>query len=75
MNTIGINKIVDLNKLLKEENVKVHLRDACGKQSLWIENFSEKEISGKAYEIINMFFENEKLALIFSDDKINFWIN
>lgn len=75
MNYISINKIIDLNKLLAEENAKVHLRDACGKQSLWIESLSGNEISEKAYEIINDFFENERLKLIFGNDKINFWID
>ena len=74
MNIVSINMVVDLNKLLQDENVKVHLRDACGKQSLWVQNLSENMISEKAYNVITNYFANEKFKLTFSDDKINFWV-
>ena len=39
MNYITFNEIIEVNGLLEEKglNFKVHLRDACGKQSCWIE--------------------------------------
>ena len=74
MKIVSINMIIDLNKLLSNENVKVHLRDACGKQSLWLEKLGTDEISQNAYDIIEDYFKKEKYKLIFSDDRINFWV-
>ena len=39
MNYITFNEIIEVNGLLEEKglNFKVYLRDACGKQSCWIE--------------------------------------
>ena len=39
MNYITFNEMIEVNGLLEEKglNFKVHLRDACGKQSCWIE--------------------------------------
>ena len=74
MKIVSINMIIDLNKLLSNENVKVHLRDACGKQSLWLEKLGTDEISQNAYDMIEDYFKKEKYKLIFSDDRINFWV-
>lgn len=74
MKIVSINMIIDLNKLLSNENVKVHLRDACGKQSLWLEKLGTDEISQNVYNIIDDYFKKENFKLIFSDDRINFWV-
>ncbi len=72
---IGINEIINLNKLLEDKNAKVHLRDACGKQSLWIEALNSALLADGVYETINSFFSQKKVKLIYADDKINFWID
>ena len=74
MKIVSINMIIDLNKLLSNENVKVHLRDACGKQSLWLEKLGTDEISQNTYDIIEDYFKEENFKLIFSDDRVNFWV-
>ena len=74
MKIVSINMIIDLNKLLSNENVKVHLRDACGKQSLWFEKLGTDEISQNTYDIIEDYFKEENFKLIFSDDRVNFWV-
>lgn len=74
MKIVSINIIIDLNKLLSNENVKVHLRDACGKQSLWIEKLGIDEIPQNAYDIVRDYFEKENFKIIFCDDRINFWV-
>ena len=74
MNIVSINMIIEINKLLINENAKVHLRDACGKQSMWIEKINTDIISQKAYNIVVDYFEKEGFGLVFSDDKINFWV-
>ena len=74
MKIVSINMIIDLNKLLSNENVKVHLRDACGKQSLWLEKLGTDEISQNTYDIIEDYFKKENFKLIFSDDRVNFWV-
>ncbi len=74
MMVVSINVIIDLNKLLSKENVKVHLRDTCGKQSLWLEKIAIDEISPKAYDIIKDYFKKENFKLVFCDDRINFWV-
>lgn len=74
MKIVSINMVIELNNLLKEENVKIHLRDACGKQSLWIEKLNSDTITQKAYDIITEYFKKEKFNVFFSDDKIHFWV-
>ena len=39
MYCISFNDIIELNGLLKDQGLhfRIHLRDACGKQSCWIE--------------------------------------
>ena len=42
-NVISLREVVDCDAFLKEKclNFRIHLRDACGKQSCWIEPLSE----------------------------------
>ncbi len=74
MKIVSLNMIVELNKLLSSENAKIHLRDACGCQSLWIESTSKDTISNKAYDIINDFFKKERMTPVFNDNRIDFHI-
>jgi len=76
MNIISFNMIIDLNKLLQDKhlNFKIHLKDACGCQSMWIEPLENQAISDEVYELINKYFENQRMTLEFSEDRINFWV-
>jgi len=77
MNIISINKIVELNKLLLENgiNIKIHISDACGKQSMWIEPLDSQPVEENVYAYLGNFFEKERIKLIYSDDKMRFWID
>lgn len=79
MKVIGFNEIIDLNHQLAEEklNFKIHLRDACGKQSLWIEPLGQCACDGKydkLYEFLENYFDKLRYQITFDDDKLNFWI-
>ena len=54
MNYITFNEIIEVNGLLEEKglNFKVHLRDACGKQSCWIEPLGNCACEGR-YEAVS----------------------
>jgi len=74
---ISISNIVELNGLLKDKNfaLKIHLRDACGRQSLWIEALDGQTVSDEGYEFLEKYFQKEGFMLTFSEDKINFWVS
>ncbi|MBK5244496.1 MAG: hypothetical protein JJE18_05655 [Eubacteriaceae bacterium] len=72
------NDIIDLNKKVKENNFdyKVHLSDACGGQSMWIEALSGKskpeEIESLSL-LIQDYFTGINAEVVFSWDKKSFW--
>ncbi|MFT3952823.1 MAG: hypothetical protein QM689_12960 [Oscillospiraceae bacterium] len=69
MKVASIGDIVELNALLKEKSAVVHLRDACGHQSLWIEGGD-----ASLRDFVTDFFAQKGLELKFADDGINFWV-
>lgn len=56
MNYITFNEIIEVNGLLEEKglNFKVHLRDACGKQSCWIEPLGNCACEGRMRRCIRL---------------------
>lgn len=54
---INTFEVVECNKAMKAEgiNAKLHLRDACGAQSFWIEG-AEKEFE-EARDFVSSYFE------------------
>ena len=38
MKIVTFDHIIEINKLLKDYNIKISLKDACGKQSMEIKN-------------------------------------
>ena len=79
MKFVSFNEIIDCNEFLKQMglNFKIHLRDACGRQSCWIEVLESNSIEGRydvLYEALEEFFGKLGMKLEYSDDKINFWI-
>lgn len=80
MKYISIGEIVECNALLKAKrlNFRIHLRDACGKQSCWIEplvDFEGEECWEKMYRELETFFNNLGYNLIFDKDNLNFWLD
>lgn len=76
---VTFNEIIELNQLLKEEDLqfKVHLHDACGSQSFTIESFGESkedEATYKMVDIIEKYFNNRRIQIQFSADQLSFQI-
>lgn len=78
MNIVSINDVVEINKSLHANDLlyKVHLRDACGKQSMWLERLKEEEnkVEARVYEIIEDYFKNQHTTLEYSSDRMTFWV-
>ncbi|MGL4605962.1 MAG: RDAC family protein [Eubacteriaceae bacterium] len=72
------NDIIALNNQIKAQGFKdlVHLSDACGRQSMWIEGGEEdgkiQDLNG-LHELIKNYFETLKIEIEFSWDKKSFW--
>lgn len=79
MKIISIQEIIECNRLLQENNLlfKIHLRDACGKQSCYIEPLDdsiEKESYEQMYQLLDSFFLKHRITLVYAQDKLNFWL-
>lgn len=79
MNFIGLQEVVECNHLLEERGLyyKIHLKDACGKQSLWIEALSTchcDEQTEDMYACVEGYFNSKGYTLEFSEDKMHFWL-
>ncbi len=76
MKIVSITSIIQLNKLLEERKlgVKIHLKDACGKQSMWIEALEGTSASDEVYQLIDSFFQAERMTTEYSLDRMTFWI-
>lgn len=77
---ISLVEIINCNAYLKDNNLnfKIHLRDACGKQSCWIEPLSNCACDGTyktLYPMVEEFFQSLGFQLEYSDDKLNFWLD
>ncbi|MGN0287187.1 MAG: hypothetical protein ACI4B6_05920 [Atopobiaceae bacterium] len=80
MKVAAIGDIVEANKQLQQEgiNCKVHLRDACGRQTMWL------ELTGPAdnqpsltdvHAVIEKIFQKLDLPVEFDPvEGINFWV-
>ena len=73
--------LIHLNERLEQQGLlsKIHLRDTCGKQSLWIELSSGEKINGqeleKTKEQIVAFFAIKGMTVEFDlTGGKNFWI-
>ena len=79
MNIVSFNQIIELNHLLQEKNLqfKVHIRDACGAQSFYIEQLGENnsiQIKEELYKIIDDYFKNNKMTVIYYENKHDFTV-
>nr|WP_314460248.1 hypothetical protein [uncultured Clostridium sp.] len=79
MKIISINEILECNQLLKDSGLefKIHLRDACGKQSCFVESLSDSNGSEQyqaLYETLEAYFEKLRFRLEYNADKTDFWM-
>lgn len=79
MKYISIAEVLTLNQKIKEVDLpyKIHLRDACGKQSLWIEFLNEDNNDHNRQmleDLLKEYFNILHFTIEFSEDRINFWI-
>ena len=79
MNYITFNEIIEVNGLLEENglNFKVYLRDACGKQSCWIEPLGNCACEGRyeeMYQVVEEYFRSKGQKIEFDETKLNFFV-
>ncbi|MCH3942494.1 MAG: hypothetical protein WAY93_08115 [Atopobiaceae bacterium] len=78
MTVIGTNDIIELNKRLGSEGLpfKIHLRDACGKQSCWIEETgAASEAEGdRMRDATIAFFSKLRVPVEFDEEGLAFWV-
>ena len=67
--------VIDLNSLLDEKQLPfhIHLSDACGGTSLWIERKSDKDVSDELVSLITAFFKDRWMEIRFSESRHSFW--
>ncbi|MGI5891516.1 MAG: RDAC family protein [Bacillota bacterium] len=74
---ITFNEVIELNKLIEEQKLpyRVHLSDACGNQSLWIEPLGEQD-SAKFFEplhsLIEDYFRQKDISVKFIKEGLDF---
>lgn len=79
MNYITFNEIIEVNGLLEEKglNFKVHLRDACGKQSCWIEplgNCHGEDGMRRCIRLWRNILKVRGRKIEFDETKLNFFV-
>lgn len=71
MTIVSIGLIVEFNKLLEAQGIpgKLHLRDACGGQSMWLELFEDGEPQReKAAGLLETFFTAQGITVERNDE-------
>lgn len=78
MKIVSIGQIVELNQILKEKNMPfiIHIRDACAGQSFFVEslNNAKEEQKHILYDTIEKYFSDNKMKVVYANDKVNFTI-
>ena len=79
MYCISFNDIIELNGILKNQGLhfRIHLRDACGKQSCWIEPLGNCACEGhfdEMYQVLEDFFAGKGASIEYDESRLNFWI-
>lgn len=75
---ITYQMIVELNQILEEKKIrsKVHLKDLCGSQTMWIEYLESEETVEQieaVREIVNGYFERKNISIEYSQEGSSFW--
>ena len=76
---VSIGMILELNHLLREEGLpfQVHLRDACGRQSMWADSLDAQAFehsSEQFYRELEAYFSRHKMKISYAPDRKTFWI-
>lgn len=79
MKIVSIAEILECNQIIKEKGLafRIHLRDACGRQSCFIESLASdngEEEHKALYKILNEYFSRFRFQLEYGEDRMNFWI-
>ena len=74
MAIITFNEIIEVNGILEQKhlNFKLHLRDACGAQALWIEPLGNCACEGhydEMHQVIEQYFLDKGLNVKYWDDE------
>lgn len=74
MPIVSITMIIEANRILTAENLalKLHLSDACGCQSMWLEKLEgcTDEMLLRTKEKLLDYFSAQKIPLRFSEDNL-----
>ncbi|MBE7721666.1 RDAC family protein [Lacrimispora indolis] len=79
MKIVSITEILECNEWIRSKGLefKIHLRDACGKQSCWIQSLNNKngrEQWEELYKALEEFFAGLRFRLEYGKDKTDFWL-
>lgn len=80
MKYVGIHEVITCNEEMGKMQLpyKLHLRDACGRQSFWIEPLEEKvdnKIEAEMFSFIQEYFLKIGFTLLHSgENKYDFWV-
>ncbi|GLC77944.1 RDAC family protein [Lacrimispora brassicae] len=79
MKIVSITEILECNEWIRGKDLefKIHLRDACGKQSCWIESLNDKNGSGQweeLYKALEEFFSRLRFRLEYGENRKDFWL-
>lgn len=79
MYCISFNDIIELNGQLKDLRLhfRIHFRNACGKQSCWIEPLGQcacEDHFDEMYQVLEDFFAKKRASIEYDENKLNFWI-
>jgi hypothetical protein len=71
------NDIIEINHVLEERGLyfKLHMRDACGSQSFWVEPLSDYSCEGRYEEmqsVITEYFAGKNISIRFLENKLDF---
>lgn len=71
MKIITFDHIIEINKLLKEYNFRISLKDTCGKQSMELKKIEENDIDvdEHVYRIIEQKFKEFGINIEYSINK------
>lgn len=73
------NDIIEINQILTEHGLsfKLHMRDACGSQSFWVEPMSNCSTEGRYEEMqktIKDYFARKNIEIQFLSNPLEFMI-
>lgn len=76
---ITYHEVLEINHKLEENNLsfKLHLHDTCGNQSFTVEPLgdgNDNEAIEEMNRIITAYFENKRIKIQFSSDKLAFQV-